>query len=64
MTEAHGCEQLAQSGYAAAQGRGSNPQPLDRKSVTVPLRHPQYINLHTLCAAHTLTWHRPVALTY
>jgi len=45
VTEAHGCEQLAQSGNAAAQGRGSNAQPLDRKSDTVPLRH--YVTLNT-----------------
>jgi len=29
--EAIGCEQLAQSRYAAAPGRGSNSRPLDRK---------------------------------
>jgi len=31
VTGAHGCEQLAQSRYAAALGRGSNSRPLDRK---------------------------------
>ena len=34
-----GCEQLAQSRYAAAPGRGSNSRPLDHKSDTLPLRH-------------------------
>jgi len=37
--EAIGCEQLAQSRYAAAPGRGSNSRPLDRKSDALPLRH-------------------------
>jgi len=39
VTEAHGCEQLAHSRYAAAPGRGSNPRPLDRKSDTLALHH-------------------------
>ena len=37
--EAIGCEQLAQSRYAAAPGRGSNSRPLDHKSDALPLRH-------------------------
>ena len=37
--EAVGCEQLAQSRYAAAPGRRSNSRPLDRKSDTLPLRY-------------------------
>ena len=37
--EATGCEQLAQSRYAAAPGRGSNSRHLDRKSDALPLRH-------------------------
>ena len=39
VTEAHGCEQLAQSRYAATLGRESNSRPLDRKSDVLPLRH-------------------------
>jgi len=39
VTEAHGCEQLAHSRYAAAPDRGANPRPLDRKSDALPLRH-------------------------
>ena len=39
VTEAHGCEQVAHSRYAAAPGRGSNPRPLNRKSDALPLRH-------------------------
>ena len=36
-TEAHGCEQLAHTRYAAVRpaDRGSNPRPLDRKSDTL-----------------------------
>jgi len=35
VTEAHGCEQLAHSRYTAVPpGWGSNPRPLDHKSVT------------------------------
>jgi len=37
--EAIGCEQLAQSRYAAAPGRESNSRPFDRKSDALPLRH-------------------------
>jgi len=37
--EAVGCEQLAQSRYAAAPGRESNSRPLVRKSDAIPLRH-------------------------
>jgi len=37
--EAIGCEQLAQSRYAAAPGRGSNSRPLVHKSDALPLRH-------------------------
>ena len=43
--EAIGCEQLAQSRYAAAPWPGSNSRPLDRKSDALPLRH------------HTLVYH-------
>ena len=46
VTEAHGCEQLAQSRYVAALGRGSNSRPLDRKSDVLPLaprRHPMIL---------------------
>ena len=39
VREAHGCEQLAQSRYAATLGRGSNSRPLDRKSDVLPLCH-------------------------
>ena len=39
VTEAHGCEQLAHSRYVAAPDRGSNPQPLDRKSDALSLRY-------------------------
>ena len=37
--EARGCEQLAQSRYAAASWPGLNSRPLDHKSDTLPLRH-------------------------
>jgi len=37
--EASGCEQLAQSRYAATPRPGSNPWPLSLKSDALPLRH-------------------------
>ena len=39
VTGAIGCEQLAQSRYAAALGQGSNSRPLDRESDILPLRY-------------------------
>ena len=39
VTEAHRCEKLDQSFYAAVPGRDSNPRPLDRMSDTLPQHH-------------------------
>jgi len=39
VTKERGCEQLAQSRYAAMLGRGSNSRFLDCKSDVIPLRH-------------------------
>ena len=39
VTEAHGCEQLAQGCYAALSWWELNPRPTDRKSNALPLSH-------------------------
>ena len=39
VTEAHRCEKLDQSFYAAVPRRDSNPRPLDRESDTLPQHH-------------------------
>jgi len=39
VTEAHRCEKLAQSFYAAVPRRDSYPRPLDRESDTLPQHH-------------------------
>jgi len=39
MTEAHMCEQLAQSCYAALSRWELNPRPIDRKYNALPLPH-------------------------